>query len=189
METQIETTIPSSTAVDDVFLPKKKLKLKVKSTTSDNTDNTDITVNKRKCSEKTLAYQKEYYQKNKEKYQEMNRENYREKNKDREIPVLKRFGVEKVPKEKVKKEKPPKVYKIPKGNSPEEYRQNRNEYNRQYYADVDKKKRQELNEYIKTTIRPALKEKRKIISNDLQKEVIEAVKMYRKTIKNDETQN
>jgi hypothetical protein len=168
--------------VNTTIEPKKKLIIKKKSTPSDNTESDT----KKKCSEKALAYQKEYYEKNREHYREKNREHYREKNKDREIPVKERFGVERVPKmlKKEKTENTDKVYKIPKGKTPEEYRQNKNEYNRQYYANVEKKKREELTKFIRSNVRPVINEQKKIVSQELQKEIVKASKLQRKAIKN-----
>lgn len=172
-----------ATTVNTTIEPKKKLIIKKKNTPSDTTESDT----KKKCSEKALAYQKEYYEKNREHYREKNREHYREKNKDREIPVKERFGVERVPKKMLKKEnseKKDKVYKIPKGKTPEEYRQNKNEYNRQYYANVEKKKREELTKFIRSNVRPIINEQKKLVSNELQKEIVKASKLQRKAIKN-----
>lgn len=120
-----------------------------------------------------LAYQKEYYLKHKEKYKTIMRERYQEANKDKPREI-------KEPKEP----KQPKVYKIPKGNTPEEYRENKLAYQKIYYNNIEKERREALNVFIKTNLKETIKERKKTINKELQNEILEATKLQRKALKN-----
>ena len=100
------------------------------------------------------------------------REKYQEANKDKP----KREPI-------VKEPNKPKVYKIQKGNSPEEYRQNKIAYQKEYYKKVEKERREALNEFVKNNVKEDIKERKKIINKELKNEIIEATKQQRKTIK------